>query len=543
MELSWRAHFSKIGWSPMRSNFEMLYFPETLEAFEINSKNINFEVKVYYENRDDYIEGIEGNLIGTVGESKAIHAISVKCKNTEKSIYYRCCFEHIGWSYFCKDGAICGFFYEMKSAIHGIQIFLSDDNELEDNTKIANEYLDNYMCISENLFINNKYKMLMHLTKNYRDETQAKIKKVANGIILPLKVMKEVKVRNAAYLGGVVDCNGKFIAGHERKERKNVNLSCLAGYEISEYKRIHERVIYGGILFGFFGHLLTESMARLWYTFDKNYKIAMLLAPNAGNVNMEILGLLGIKDRILIVQEPTQFDEVIVPDQSLRLHTDFKIEHKVPYDRIIDKVPKMNYDKIYLTRSHLKKSDGINEEYFEKFFRKRGYVVIAPEEYSLEEQVGMLNSAKDVICTMGTLSHLCLFCKEGTNLTILRRYDNSMLLPQTLINQLKNLNVYYVDATYNFLPTQHSGGVFLYGPTKYFRNYLDKRNFEYDEEELFFDLKEYAYEYIVKWRTNYLNVKNFNEIADRDMVDVINSISRALGEPEISRKKYISKLK
>lgn len=225
------------------------------------------------------------------------------------------------------------------------------------------------------------------------------------------------------------------------------------------------------------------------------------------------------------------------------MHTDFKIEHKVPYDRIIDKVPKMNYDKIYLTRSHLKKSDGINEEYFEKFFRKRGYVVIAPEEYSLEEQVGMLNSAKDVICTMGTLSHLCLFCKEGTNLTILRRYDNSMLLPQTLINQLKNLNVYYVDATYNFLPTQHSGGVFLYGPTKYFRNYLDKRNFEYDEEELFFDLKEYAYEYIVKWRTNYLNVKNFNEIADRDMVDVINSISRALGEPEISRKKYISKLK
>lgn len=544
MKLLWRAHFSKIGWSPKRDNFEILLFSEKLEAFEIDCECADIVAKAYFQDPFDYVEGGSGDLIGTTGKGKAIYGISIECKEIEQSIYYRCYFENIGWSDFCKDGAICGAAdRETGQKICGIQIFLGNDDNWEAQLKRADEYLNYYENISKRLFINEKQKMLMHLTKGYRDERKAEIRHIENGVVLPLKVMKEVQVRNSAYLGGVLDSDGNFIAGHERKKDKNVNLSCLAGYEVSEYRTIHEKVIYGGILFGFFGHLLTESMARLWYAFEKDYRIVMLPAPNAGNVNMEIFDLLGIKDRILILQEPTQFDEVIVPDQSLRLHTDYKIEHKIPYDKILNTVPKMNYDKIYLTRCHLKNTDGINEVYFEKFFRKRGYVIIAPEEYTLAEQVGIMNAAKDVICTMGTLSHLGLFCQEGTKFTIIRRYDKSILLPQILINQLKKLDVYYVDATYNFLPTQHSGGVFLYGPTEYFRHYLDERHIEYDEEELKFDLGKHAFEYISKWRTNYLKVKNFNEIAAFDMVDVLNAMNRALGEKEISRKKYVSKLK
>ena len=543
MELMWRAHFSKIGWTNYRNAFEVIRFAEKVEAFQINCEGMDIQAKGYYKDQFDYIEGGNGELIGSVGKGKALSAISVKSFQAERSIYYRCYFEKTGWSAFCRDGDICGSFDKAVGLICGMQFFDADNVNEEADIKYADKFMADYENINKMLFINGKAKMLMQLTHSYQDKRNADIKICRNSVILPLKISENAQVRNAVYQGGVVDNTGKFIAGHDRKDHKNINLSCLSGYEYQDCQNIKETVIYGGICFGAFGHLLTESMCRLWYAFENEYRIVMLLPPDVKHINMDIFDLMGIRDRILFLKEPTRFEKVIVPDQTLRLHFDYKTEHCIPYEKIIQAAPKMNYEKIYLTRSHLKNTNDINEEYFEKFFRKRGYVIIAPEEYSFEEQVGIINAAKDVICTMGTLSHLALFCQEGVNLTIIRRDDRSTLLPQTLINQLKRLKVYYVDATHNFLPTQHTGGVFLYGPTEYFKEYLNARKIEFEEEEMEFELKKYAFEYINKWRNNYLKVKNFKEISGCDMVDVINAMNRALGEQEISRKKYISKCK
>ena len=53
-------------------------------------------------------------------------------------------------------------------------------------------------------------------------------------------------------------------------------------------------------------------------------------------------------------------------------------------------------------------------------------------------------------------------------MTIFRRAEN-VLLPQYLVDQARQLETYYVDATFNFLPTRHTDSVFLYGPTAHFR--------------------------------------------------------------------------
>ncbi|MCI9189590.1 MAG: glycosyltransferase family 61 protein [Lachnospiraceae bacterium] len=542
MELEWRAHFSKIGWTNSRSGFELFHFAEKLEALEINCKEMDIKVRGYYNSESDYVEGGSGELVGSVGKGRTLSAVSIQSLQLQQFIFYRCYFEHSGWSNFYKNGDICGFFNDTKESICGIQIFVAAENE-EAACKKADEQLTYYDDINKLLFINDKEKMLMHLTHSYQDKRKACIRVYEESVILPLRIVKNEQVRNAVYEGGVIDSTGRFVVGHDRKNGKQINLSCLSGYEFKDCSEINETVIYGGICFEVFGHLLTESMCRLWCAFENDYKIVMLLPPNIKHINMDIFELMGIKERILFLEEPTRFHKVIVPDQTLRLHYDFKEEHKIPYSKMIHAAPKMNYEKIYLTRSHLENTDGINEEYFEKFFRKRGYVIIAPEEYTLGEQIGIINAAKDVICTLGTLSHFALFCQEGASFTIIRRDDRTVLLPQTLINQLSNVKVYFVDATYNFLPTQHTGGVFLYGPTKHFKEYLDARNIKYDEEEVAFDLERYAFQYLCKWRKNYLQIKNFNAISGCDIVDILNAMNRAFGEAEISRKKYVSKYK
>ncbi len=156
--------------------------------------------------------------------------------------------------------------------------------------------------------------------------------------------------------------------------------------------------------------------------------------------------------------------------------------------------------------------------------------------------MALLAGAEEVVCTQGTLSHLGLFCRSGTKMTIFRRAEN-VLLPQYLVDQARQLETYYVDATFNFLPTRHTDSVFLYGPTAHFRNYLDRYGLEYKPEEIEFHVEEYAYEYLLHWCKTYNRLKSFNQISGWDMFDVLNNMNRVFGLPDISRKKYVTKLK
>lgn len=541
--LTYRARFGKIGWTSNRDSNEILLFQNLqIEAIQVICNNVDVQISVW--NKEGRLSGDTEGVAGTTGKNRPLWGIAVECER-KGYIFYRVFRKKGGWSTFVSDGEIAG--TEMgDDAICGVQLFLRKTEETyEQQIRYADNRLMEYEHIRNNLFIDNMELMLLHLTKEYKG-AKAQVRNYENAYILPLKVTENIKVRNACYSGGVIDERMNFVAGHERKNGKNINLSCIEGYYPENALWSDETVIYGGILYGVFGHTLTESLSRFWYIIDHpecNVKIAMLVEPGTGEPLLKFFELMGIDvERIMFIDRPIQFRNVIVPDQGIRLHTDYKESYKMIYQKIASNCPNSPYKKIYLTRTHLKNCDGINEEYFENFFMSRGYRIIAPEEHSLEEQISYLKCAEDVICTMGTLSHLAIFCKPSTNFTIIRRCDKSLLLPQTLINQASGINFFYVDATYNILPTQHAGGTFLYGPTENFRNYLIARKINFSEKELEFDIKLYTYEYIKKWCENYNNIKNFNGISDRDMFDVLSSMNKVFGIPSISRKKYKSKL-
>lgn len=543
---SFRAHFSKIGWTAFRNSGDVLWFEGVqLEALEFKSD----QKKIKLEALNAKGEKLTGNQkVGTIGKAISLKAISLEDEEKECKFLYRVYLKKIGWTGLVKSGQLCGLADGSKESasivIEGIQIICSWNDDMR-KIEEAEQKLTAYENVKNGLFVVNKNKMLESATINYKKDETPGVVTVANGGVLPLQ--KIARSRNGIFLGGVCDEHNNFIAGFERKTNVQMNMSCLEGYVPENFAYSDEEVIYGGVLIGFFGHALTECTSRLWWilqNMENERKIVILKAPGTGDISTKFFELAGIStERLEFVEKPTRYKKVIVPQQAILLwEYVYPKEFLMPYNKIKERIgTEVEYKKIYLTRTHLKKQDGIHEEYFEDFFERRGYKILALEEYPIEQQIAIMKGAQEVVCTAGTLSHMTLFCNDGISLIIINRTTDHILVPQLIINQAKNFQVKWIDATFNFLPTAHVCGPSLYGPTKLFKKFLDDNDWDYEETEVSIDLSIYAFDYVQKWMEVYRNEKNFNEISGKDMYYVISGMYRAL-ENEKLKVKYKTKL-
>lgn len=288
-----------------------------------------------------------------------------------------------------------------------------------------------------------------------------------------------------------------------------------------------------------------ESLSRLWW-FAENpnmpYKIVFLDFPFGGGFTAySVLEALGItRDRMEIITEPTRFKEIIVPEESIYMWSGFRAGWETVFNLLQERAGKGEYEKVYLSRTRLKKQDAINEIYFENFYRNRGYQIIYPEQHSFLEQVSILYGAKEVVCTNGTLVHMLLFCSPGTKAVVLNR-DNDIQKTMLYSLQVRKLDYSIIDVNYNFLPVAHSGkNVFFYGPTIYWKQYLQKKRIPYSEDEISFDIhvKPLIYDYLLKWAGNYKDIVGYKRIYNCTMADVIKCIYRAFGGEQINLKGF-----
>ena len=361
--------------------------------------------------------------------------------------------------------------------------------------------------LQKRLYVSNYDQWANLVNKNFISDRKLKVTEIDDGVILPAKWVEE-----PVYKGGVFDLNMNFVAGFFRKNPpKNSLFGVCGAYDVDEIAKSDEEVIFGGVLIGFFGHFILECLGRMWYILQNpqdQRKIVFLIVREECEYFYQFFNLLDIdRERIIILQAPTQFKKVIVPDESIHSWYDYTKEYLMPYDYIRGKVQKGNIKKLYLTRSKLtltgRSTDEFpgkylcNEEYFEQFYSGKGYKVISPEEFSIEEQISMIAGADEIVSTLGSLSHFALFCKPGTKFTILNRVDNDTLYPQCLINEAKKIDWYIVDASMNFLPIQErGGGVSLLGETKYWKQFIKEKYNETINTETWKDKLD---EYIDKW--------------------------------------------
>ena len=359
------------------------------------------------------------------------------------------------------------------------------------------------------------------------------VKTVSSGVILPLRCLEcdNPFTIKRFYEGGVVTSQYEFVAGFERdRTDPYANYSVRKAYvphEIPIYQ--DETVIFGGLIFNHFGHLLVDGLSRIWYALlHPEYTVCFLSFDNDQNFPFtEYLNLLGLS-YIIIENTPVQFRKILVPDEVVfSLEMSANTRWLSVFDYIKNNVTSnKKIDKIYFTRSHFGKKDGVNEEFLEDYYQKQGYTILSPENLTISEQISYVKNAKKIACTIGTLAHLALFAENGIALDVILRDPRHVIKQHLLICAIKKIKTTIIEATKNFLPTHHADGTFFYCPTEYFQKYAKDKGIDISQYDTFPVNK--IPEYLTLYAQNYRTDIAFRKIKNMSVFALIDSIHYSL---------------
>ena len=335
-----------------------------------------------------------------------------------------------------------------------------------------------------------------------------------NATILPIRKSPDPIVLFGA--GGVADCNGNYL------ELSSIDGRVTGGYsfEKSVYKDL--KVVYCGYLVNQWGHFLVEAISRLWYFLkydnDTIDKYVFILEQDStreiyGNYK-EFLTLIGIWDKVEIINTPTTYREVIVPEVSYYRTKFYSQEFidifKAVTDNAIDDSDTNYPDKIYLSRSKLSKAQKLELglDCLDNYFIKNGYTVLFPEEFSLRKLILHIKHADICAAVSGSLPHNFLFADNDKKILILERnvINNEI---QCEINIAKNLNVTYVDANIPIYSVIPSYGPFILGYSDMLEKYTLDFSMQKPDDEFMTDkykkslfqkyMKAYKEKYHYQW--------------------------------------------
>lgn len=205
-----------------------------------------------------------------------------------------------------------------------------------------------------------------------------------------------------------------------------------------EIEELPGNMMFGGLMFGHFGHFLVEATARLWAYEKLQDKIdGIVFVPkvqrNIGhvmNVYTPFMRLLGIDCPLYNLQNPTRFDAVQVPQQGFGM---FGMIAGLPEyrdfmrNRMGQHVADDGAKKLYVSRSLLPEQRGglLGEPVIEKYLEAEGYRIFHPQKHSHEEQLAAYKSADFIISPDGSPLHMAaLVVKPSTKIAVMARRPN-----------------------------------------------------------------------------------------------------------------------
>lgn len=403
------------------------------------------------------------------------------------------------------------------------------------------------MIPEQRIFTSQYSKWAKQTTRNRIIKTELKVQEVENGIILPIKKLRDIPGYDGVFGGGVTTEKYQFVAGHFRKKNDaTANYSVSESYKLEcEPENIDEVVVFGGVFFRHFGHAIIDGLTRMWW-YAENYKnlphklVFLTMPDQSPETDKMFLRLAGLTEKdYVIVDRPTKFKKVLVPDEAV-FNLDCGHEKWLEFfDLIKENVKKytpLREEKIYLSRTQLPEKDAVNEEYLESVAKEQGYKIVYPEQLKLEEQIRLIMNAKSIAATMGTLTHLAVFAEPGTELVCFLRKADEITHPQIIINELRKLNWYIVEATKTPLPTTHVRGIFLYGLTPCFADFMRYKRWEFDENYHIPD--EMMLEYLKKWADYYSKPQRYVMIRKATIWDTVKGLNWAFYGRTLQEKEY-----
>lgn len=375
---------------------------------------------------------------------------------------------------------------------------------------------------------------------------------LSNGVILSTKQIDGIDY------GGVLTDDLKFYTGLTRDsystERQAYAGEIRSSYPINEDEILQsdEEVIFGGVLFGHFGHMITEGVSRLWWVIencDNNDKIVFVSAGRGFEKYMyEILELCNIpKERIIMLQKPTRFKKIIIPDQAVYIrkgyYKEWRVAHKCMMKNALVKMQNKSLPrKIYFTkRLYVSGNCTSNENYFESFYERKGYKIIEPEKLSPTEKIATLANASEYAAISSTVSLFALFLREDANITMLVKNSDYMIDYNIMVHAATKHLLHYniVDVGLSFLPVTGVHGVFFLGVTPCWKEYVNEYFGGWTDID---EMPAEAYEQYLRDWTNY-----YYEHPDRfhhDMIDysdgfdIFKKLCEVLDDKTVNRSDY-----
>ena len=331
------------------------------------------------------------------------------------------------------------------------------------------------MSYNLNYVYPSKAKYIAQARDRFVNRDTSVVEEYDNALVLPALLSNECDTSHG--YGGVLDSKGNYVELSKTKGRVS------GKYECDEYDTIDEKVVYCGFLNKVWGHFLTEVVSRLWYvlknddTIDSYIFIDEINGNKSFNGNyLEFLKILGIDDKVKVINKPTKFSTVVVPEEGLVYDEYYTDEFVKMYDYINKKgLSKYNgptYDKVFFSKRKCEISiySNLNEKFIDKFFKKNGYQIIYPERLSLVDTIGVMQNAKYFCGLSSSLIHNQLF--GHTNQTTICIEKQAFYNPyQIMVANITKCKTVFIDACRSIFAV-NSAGPFIFDYTNYLNKYV-----------------------------------------------------------------------
>ncbi len=342
--------------------------------------------------------------------------------------------------------------------------------------------------------------------------------------ILPLKFLANDNLLFGR--GGVVEENGTYI------EESGIPGRVFYSYETQYPECKNERVVYCGYLVPNWGHFLVEAVTRLWY-FLKNDpsidKYVFFIEVNSerqisGNYK-QFLELMGVWNKVEIINVPTKYREVIIPERSIKMGQYWSDEFKRTYDAVAEAALRKKADtsfskKVFLSRSQLKafRNKEFNMDMLDDFFETNGYQIVFPEKESLSDLIRIIRNADIVATLSGSIQHNLLFAVDSLKQIVIEKTAVTVDFVRD-INRIKGFDTTYIDANLCVYPVNIGYGPFIMRYSGMLQKYADENGYlppegNYESKKrmkkiLQMYFKEYEKVYHKKWYMEEWEAKDF----------------------------------
>lgn len=179
--------------------------------------------------------------------------------------------------------------------------------------------------------------------------------------------------------------------------------------------------LYGGPYFNHFGHVMVDSIARLW-AYDPAIHRDGVVFPNVARNRsaapagyfQDILSGFGIgPEAIRIVAQPCVVKELHFPQpgsNSVGGPAGWYLRKLESVEkRLLERATPglRTHERIYLGRVHIRRRGSLmGESFFSELLQGQGYVYVKPEDHSVFDQVRLMKEARRIVFMEGSAVHI-----------------------------------------------------------------------------------------------------------------------------------------